>query len=59
MRLLVTIFIKKNCKLPVFIDRSLSAFVLVLSYKYLKSLGLIDRKFHGHGENDEFVLYEY
>ena len=26
---------------------------------YLKSLGPIDRKFHGHGENDGFVLYEY
>ena len=25
----------------------------------LKSLGPIDHKFHGHGENDEFVLYEY
>ena len=24
----------------------------------LKSLGLIDRKFHGHGKNDGFVLYE-
>ena len=27
--------------------------------KSLKSLGPIDRKFHGHGKNDEFVLYEY
>ena len=26
---------------------------------YVKSLGPIDRKFHGHGENDGFVLYEY
>ena len=25
----------------------------------LKSLGPINRKFHGHGENDEFLLYEY
>ena len=25
----------------------------------IKSLGPIDRKFHGHGENDGFVLYEY
>ena len=25
---------------------------------YVKSLGPIDRKFHGHGENDGFVLYE-
>ena len=25
----------------------------------LKSLGPIDHKFHGHGENDGFVLYEY
>ena len=25
----------------------------------LKSLGPIDRKFHGHGKNDGFVLYEY
>ena len=25
----------------------------------LKSLGPIDLKFHGHGENDGFVLYEY
>ena len=24
---------------------------------FLKSLGPIDRKFHGHGENDGFVLY--
>ena len=26
---------------------------------YLKSLGPIDGKFHGHSENDGFVLYEY
>ena len=26
---------------------------------YVKSLGPIDRKFHGHGENDGFVLYEH
>ena len=26
---------------------------------HLKLLGPIDRKFHGHGENDGFVLYEY
>ena len=25
----------------------------------LKSLSPIDRKFHGHGENDGFVLYEH
>ena len=25
----------------------------------LKLLGPIDQKFHGHGENDGFVLYEY
>ena len=25
---------------------------------FLKSLGPIDRKFHGHGKNDRFVLYE-
>ena len=25
----------------------------------LKSLGPIDRKFHKHGENNEFVLCEY
>ena len=25
----------------------------------LKLLGPIDPKFHGHGENDGFVLYEY
>ena len=25
---------------------------------YVKSLGPIDRKFHGHGEKDGFVLYE-
>ena len=31
----------------------------VKATKDLKSLGPIDRKFHGHGENDEFVLYEY
>ena len=29
------------------------------NYQILKSLGPIDRKFHGHGKNDEFVLYEY
>ena len=29
------------------------------SIQYLKSLGPIDRKFHGHGENDGFVLYGY
>ena len=28
-------------------------------YEPLKSLGPIDRKFHGHGENDGFVLYEH
>ena len=27
--------------------------------KCLKSLGPIGRKFHAHGENDGFVLYEY
>ena len=31
----------------------------VVTQKNLKSLGPIDRKFHGHGENDGFVLYEY
>ena len=31
----------------------------VVTQKNLKSLGPIDRKFHGHGENDRFVLYEY
>ena len=25
----------------------------------IESLGPIDRKFHKHGENDGFVLYEY
>ena len=25
----------------------------------LKSLGPIERKFHGHGENDGLKLYEY
>ena len=28
-------------------------------YLDLKSLGPIDRKCHGHGKNDRFVLYEY
>ena len=28
-------------------------------YFDLKSLSLIHRKFHGHGKNDEFVLYDY
>ena len=29
-------------------------------YEHLKSLGPIDRKFHGHGETiDGFLLYEY
>ena len=32
---------------------------LLLENKTLKSLGPIDRKFHGHGQNDGFVLYEY
>ena len=32
---------------------------VMLKLYYLKSLGPIDRKFHGHGENDGFVLYEY
>ena len=32
---------------------------LMLENKTLKSLGPIDRKFHGHCENDGFVLYEY
>ena len=27
--------------------------------KSLKSQDPIDRKFHGHGKNDGFVLYEY
>ena len=26
--------------------------------QYLKSLGPIDRKFHWHGKNDGFVLYD-
>ena len=30
-----------------------------LQHVGLKSLGPIDRKFHGHDENDGFVLYEY
>ena len=30
-----------------------------IKYCSLKSLGPIDRKFPGHGENDGFVLYEY
>ena len=29
------------------------------SWLHLKSLGPIDRKFHGHGENDAIVFYEY
>ena len=28
-------------------------------FRNLKSLGPIDRKFHGQGENDGFVVYEY
>ena len=27
-------------------------------YFDLKSLSLIDRKFHGHGKNDGFVMYD-
>ena len=27
--------------------------------RYLKSPGMIDRKCHGHGENDGFVLYDF
>ena len=36
-------------------------YVLQLKKKQqqLKSLGPIDRKFHGHGEKDGIVLYEY
>ena len=30
-----------------------------MKVKNLKSLGPIDRKFHLHGKNDGFVLYEY
>ena len=30
-----------------------------IEFRILKSLGPIDRKFQGHGENDGFVLYEY
>ena len=30
-----------------------------INFFSLKSLSPIDRKFHGHGENDGFVLYEY
>ena len=30
-----------------------------MSKQNFKSLGPIDRKFHGHGENDGFVFYEY
>ena len=33
--------------------------LISISISNLKSLGPIDRKFHGHGKNDEFVLYEY
>ena len=29
------------------------------NFQFLKSPGPIDRKFHGHGENDGFVLYEH
>ena len=32
---------------------------IVRHFVTLKSLVPIDRKFHGHGENDGFVLYEY
>ena len=32
---------------------------IVFSFIDLKSVGPIDRKFHGHGENDGFVLYGY
>ena len=31
---------------------------ILVDLRHLKSLGPIDRKFHGHGENDGFVLYE-
>ena len=35
----------------------ISCWIIPLSSD-LKSLGPIDRKFHGHGVNDGFVLYE-
>ena len=35
------------------------SFQISICLHHLKSLGPIDRKFHGHGENDGFVLYEY
>ena len=31
----------------------------IYNTRVLKSLGPIDRKFHGHSQNDGFVLYEY
>ena len=36
-------------------------YVLVIYFdvRPLKSLGPIDRKFHGHGKNDGFELHEY
>ena len=35
-------------------------FIVILKvFMCLKSLGPIDRKFHGNGKNDGFVLYEY
>ena len=38
---------------------SLRFSICIYERKTLKSLSPIDRKFHGHGENDGFVLYEY
>ena len=31
----------------------------IYNTRVLKSLGPIDHKFHGHSQNDGFVLYEY
>ena len=42
-----------------FIVKLVGAKVIRQHIFFLKSLGPIDRKFHGHGENDGFVLYEY
>ena len=52
-----------SCEIDTQIQMSHIFYSIGTNYKqahlHLKSLGPIDRKFHGHGENDGFVLYEY
>ena len=49
-------FLLVNYRCDTYIRPRVNSYLITFS---LKSLGPIDRKFHGHGENDGFVLYEY